>query len=136
MNTIQKSAADNIERVAQGVIACVREVGRVLGPGLAVGEYEDSLARLLQERKLKFARQYPVGVPFSGPPDRGFRADFFVETWVLLELKALDKLTLEQTDEALNYLRESGARLCLLINFGRPQVEIQRILPSGDVSHA
>ena len=132
----EERQAQGIERVAQGVIDCAREVGKRLGTGLSVEAYEDALASLLQERSLKFARQYPVGIPFNGPPDRGFRADFFVEAWVLLELKAVDRLTLEHSDQALNYLRESGAKVCLLINFGRPRVEIQRILPTGETTHA
>ena len=120
----------------QRITACAREVGAALGPGLPLQKYEEALARLMQERLLKFAWQYPVGIPFDGPADRGFRADFIVEGWVLLELKAVDRLTLEHSDQALNYLRESGCRLCLLINFGKAKVEIQLVPPTGAATNA
>jgi GxxExxY protein len=128
--------AHNVDRAARGVIACARAIYESLGPDRAVAEYEEALARLLQEKLLKFARQYPVGIPFYGPQDRGFYADFFVEGWVLLELKAVDELTAEQADQALNYLRESGAEVCLLINFGRRRLEMRKILPSGEMTDA
>ena len=99
--------------------------------GQALSEYEAVLERAMRESKLQFARQYPIGVPFYGPRDRGFRADFIVEGRVLLELTQMRALDAEETDLALNYLRESGADICLLINFGRIPVEIRRILPSG-----
>ena len=86
----------------------------------------------MREHKLQFARQYPVGVPFMGPRDRGFYADFIVEGWVLLELAHSAGLDAEATDLALNLLRESKAEICLLINFGRAPVEIRRIVPSGE----
>ena len=85
----------------------------------------------MRENKLQFARQYPIGVPFYGSARRGFHADFIVEGRVLLELAHMPALDAEETDLALNYLRESGADICLLINFGRVPVEIRRILPSG-----
>ena len=86
----------------------------------------------MREHKLQFARQYPIGVPFMGPRDRGFYADFIVEGWVLLELTHSAGLDAEATDLALNLLRESQADICLLINFGRAPVEIRRIVPSGE----
>jgi GxxExxY protein len=89
----------------------------------------------MREQKLQFARQYPIGVPFHGPRDRGFRADFIVEGVILLELAQVAALDAEGTDLALNYLRESATDICLLINFGRNPVEIRRIQPSGEWSN-
>ena len=53
-----------------------------------------------------------------------------VEDRVLVELKAVSMLVNEHTAQALNYLRASGLEICLLINFGKPKVEIKRYLPS------
>ena len=122
------------DKVVDRVAACARAIREQLGPGLDCSEYETALDRRMRGNKLQFARQYPVSVPFDGPADRGFYADFIVEGVVLLELKRVDDLTAEDTDQAFNYLRESGADICLLINFGRPNVEIRRIEPSGDWS--
>jgi len=127
-------AVYDLGRVLEPIIACAQAVGDELRPGRAVSEYETALDRNMRERKLQFARQYPIGIPFDGPPDRGFRADFIVEGRVLLELMHASALGAEESDLALAYLRESGADVCLLINFGRVPVEIRRILPSGDWS--
>jgi GxxExxY protein len=113
------------------ILASARSVGSAMAPGLALDEYEAALERSMRVAKLQFARQYPIGVPFYGPRDRGFYADFIVEGRILLELMHMPALDAEATDLALNYLIESEADICLLINFGRVPMEIRRILPSG-----
>jgi GxxExxY protein len=122
---------NDLSKALVRIVASVRSVGDALGPGLAVGQYEAALERTMRANQLQFARQYPFGVPFDGPRDRGFYADFIVEGRILLELAQMPSLDAEETDLALNYLCESGADICLLINFGRNPVEIRRILPSG-----
>ena len=122
----------DLSRVLSRIDACALEVGERLRPSTDLQQYESSLDRSMREHKLQFARQYPIGVPFMGPRDRGFYADFIVEGWVLLELTHSAGLDAEATDLALNLLRESQADICLLINFGRAPVEIRRIVPSGE----
>jgi GxxExxY protein len=124
-------SGSDLSNALSRILVCAGAVGDQLRPGQALSQYEAVLERTMRESKLQFARQYPIGVPFDGPRDRGFRADFIVEGRVLLELAHMQALDAEQTDLALNYLRESGADLCLLINFGRTPVQIRRILPSG-----
>jgi len=123
-----------LERIAGRIVECTRYVAHDLPSGLPVDQYETALELRMRLEKLQFARQYPFGIPFYGPQDRGFRADFIVEGRVMLELARVPALDLELTDLALNYLRECGATLCLLINFGASPLEIRRILPSGDWS--
>lgn len=67
---------------------------------------------------------------FDGVVVGEFFADLFVEKRVPVELKAVSMLTQEHTAQALNYLRTTGAGVCLLINFGRSKIEIKRLLPS------
>ncbi|HET6845522.1 MAG TPA: GxxExxY protein [Anaerolineales bacterium] len=114
------------------ILASARSVGSAMGPGADLEQYEAALDRSMRAVQLQFARQYPIGVPFYGPRDRGFYADFIVEGRILLELMHMPALDTEATDLALNYLCESGADICLLINFGRVPIEIRRILPSGN----
>jgi GxxExxY protein len=121
----------NIETTIQRIMECSRAVGDELGTERNADEYEARLARVFRDNKLQFARQYPFGVPFYGPKDRGFYADFVVEGRVLLELKAMAALTATDTAEALSYLAESGADFCLLINFGRRPLEILRFDAAG-----
>ena len=126
--------AYDLGRVVGRICACAQDVAKRLPAGRELDSYETALDQNMRENKLQFARQYPIGVPFDGPPDRGFYADFIVEGRVLLELMHVAALSAEHTDLALNYLRESEADVCLLINFGRSPVEIHRILPSGESS--
>jgi GxxExxY protein len=121
---------EHFQAIAERIVTCAQAVRDSLGEGEPVDRYEAALERALRADKLQFARQYPFGVPFDRPPDAGFYADFVVEGWILVELKALSALTSEHTAQARQYLRESGCRLCLLINFGPRQVEVQHLLPT------
>jgi len=122
---------EHFQQIATRIIACAQSVRDSLGEGRQAGEYEAALEQALRAAKLQFARQYPFGVPLDRRPGVGFYADFVVEGWILLELKAVPGLTSEQTEQARQYLQDSGCRLCLLINFGTRPVEVQRLLPSG-----
>lgn len=61
-----------------------------------------------------------------------YAADLIVEDSVLIELKAVRLLDADHSAQCLNYLKASGITLCLLINFGRPRVEIKRIILTPD----
>jgi GxxExxY protein len=126
----QQLPIEHFQAIAERIVTCAQAVRDSLGEGEPVDRYEAALERALRADKLQFARQYPFGVPFDRPPDAGFYADFVVEGWILVELKALSALTSEHTAQARQYLRESGCRLCLLINFGPRQVEVQHLLPT------
>jgi GxxExxY protein len=125
----QQLPIEHFHAIAARISACAQTVRDSLGEGRPVDEYEAALEHALRADQLQFARQYPFGVPFDRPPDTGFYADFVVEGWILLELKAVPALTSEHTGQARQYLRESGCRLCLLINFGPRQVEVKHLLP-------
>jgi GxxExxY protein len=79
---------------------------------------------------LRVRQQYPIKVSFEDVVVGEFFADLFVEEKVLVELKAASMFTQEHTAQALNYLRATAVEVCLLINFGKPKVEIKRLLPS------
>jgi GxxExxY protein len=119
-------------KALERVLACTQAAAAGVGPEGELEQYETALERSMRGQQLQFARQYPIGVPFYGPRHRGFYADFIVEGVILLELVRVKALGATEADLALNYLRESGADLCLLINFGRAPVEVRRILPSGE----
>jgi GxxExxY protein len=92
--------------------------------------YENALVVAIRKLGLLVEQQYPIKVSFDGVIVGEFFADLFVEKRVLVELKAVSMLNQEHTAQALNYLRAAGAGVCLLINFGRPKIEIKRLLPS------
>jgi GxxExxY protein len=125
---LPKELAGSITRIGK----CAHAVHAALGPGLDQPVYEKALARALNQDQLSIAEQYPLRIIFDGVTVGEFRADFIVTGTILVELKAVPTLTREHQNQALAYLRASGADVCLLINFGRPKVEIKRLLPSAD----
>jgi GxxExxY protein len=94
-------------------------IHREIGPGLLESVYEVVLARLLSEKRLAVERQVAVPVRFQGIVfDEGFRADLFVERKVIVELKSVERLQPVHSKQLLTYIRLTGCRLGLLINFG------------------
>lgn len=89
-----------------------------LGPGLLESVYEECLDLELAAAGLKFVRQQVLPIRYRGQVIQGtLRLDFVVEDSVILELKSVEKLAAIHTAQALTYLKLSGLRLCLLINF-------------------
>ena len=106
------------DEISHAVIGAAVEVQRVLGTGLLESAYAAALAVELRERGLSFEREVPVPASYKGQMlGVAFRADFLIERCVLLELKAIDMLTELHRAQLLSYLRVSGLRLGLLINF-------------------
>jgi len=100
------------------IIGAAIEVHRTLGPGLLESAYEECLARELVLRKVKFERQKPVPVVYKDVKlECGYRVDFLVDGRVVVELKAVDGIAPVHEAIVLTYLRLSGCRLGLLINF-------------------
>ena len=107
--------------VSAVVLDAAIAVHRALGPGLLESVYEVSLAHVLRQRGLRVARQVPISITFDGITfDEGFRADLIVENLVLIELKSLERVAPVHKKVVLTYLRLSGLRLGLLVNFGAP----------------
>ena len=121
---------EDVNEITSKIIGCAYSVSNTLGIGFAEKVYENGLAHLIRKASLRVVQQYPVRVAFDGVILGEFFADLFVEERVLVELKAVSMLMPDHTAQALNYLRASGAEVCLLINFGRPKIEIKRLLPS------
>ncbi len=122
--------AQDVNEITQKIIGCAYNVSNILGIGFVERVYENGLAHLIRKKGMGAVQQHPIKVVFEGILVGEFFADLFVEQRVLVELKAVSMLMPEHTAQALNYLRASGAELCLLINFGRPKIEIKRLLPS------
>ena len=94
------------------------EVHRALGPGLLESAYEECLAHELSQRGIPFDRQKPLPVVYRGLKlECGYRADFLVDGRVIVELKAVDALAPIHDAIVLTYLRMSGCKVGLLLNF-------------------
>lgn len=105
------------ERTGQVVDAAMK-VHTFLGPGLLESTYEACLGHELKLRGLSISTQYPVPLVYEGLNlEVGYRADLIVENAIIVELKAVDKLVPVHEAQLLSYLRLTGFRVGLLINF-------------------
>ena len=119
----------DVNDINEKIIGCAYKVSNSLGIGFVEKVYENALVVALRKASLKVSQQHPIKVAFEDVIVGEFFADLFVEEKILVELKAVSMLTQEHTAQALNYLRATGVEVCLLINFGKPRVEIRRLLP-------
>ena len=110
--------------IGKEVIDSAILVHRELGPGLLETIYEVVLLHELRERGLKAKRQIPVAIKYRDIRfDEGFRADIIVENKVILELKAMEKITNVHKKQVLTYLKLTGMRLGYLLNFGEAMMK-------------
>ncbi len=110
--------AEEMNRITEAVIQAAMEVHRALGPGLLESAYEACLAFELAQRGLKVEQQKPLPVVYKEVRlDCGYRLDLLVEEKVIVEIKAIDQLLPVHYAQLLSYLKLSGCRVGLLINF-------------------
>ena len=108
------------------VIGAAMEVHKVLGPGFLESVYEEALAHEFDLRGISYQRQTRLAVRYKEIVAGEFRADFLVEGKVVAELKAIKALTAGDEAQLLNYLKGTGYRVGLLLNFGAPSLEYKR----------
>lgn len=107
------------------ILFCVHEVHRKLGYGFLEKVYENALMILLKKAGLRAVQQAPIIVKFEGEVVGEYLADILVEDTVVIELKAITELASIHEVQLVNYLKASGLRVGLLINFG-PKLTIKR----------
>jgi GxxExxY protein len=101
-----------------GIIGAAIEVHRCLGPGLLESCYEECLARELQLRSVVFERQKGLPVVYKDVKlECGYRIDLLVDSRIVVELKAIETIAPVHEAIVLTYLRLSGCKVGLLINF-------------------
>ena len=107
-----------LDRITEKVIGAAIAVHRELGPGLLESAYEACLAFELAELGLTVERQKALPVRYRGVKvDCGYRIDLLVEGKVIIELKAVERLEPIHEAQLLSYLKLSGCKVGLLINF-------------------
>jgi GxxExxY protein len=106
------------EALTAGIINAAIEVHRVLGPGLLESAYEECLAWELVQKGLNVRRQVCIPVKYKElVVEEGYRVDMIVNDVVILELKCMDAFQPIHTAQVLTYLKMTGLRLGLLLNF-------------------
>ena len=106
------------EKLTEQVIGAAIEVHRELGPGLMESAYEECLCHELHLRGLKFERQTSLPVRYKGVSlDCGYRVDLIVEDALIVELKCVEHILPVHEAQLLTYLRLTGKRVGLILNF-------------------
>jgi GxxExxY protein len=115
-------------QITEAVIGAAYKVGNALGSGFLEKVYENALAIEIRNSGLLAGQQHSINVKYEGALVGEFVADLLVQNEVLVELKAVKALDEIHLAQCLNYLKATGLRVCLLINFGNPKVEIKRVM--------
>jgi GxxExxY protein len=119
---------DRINAVTATVIGAAHRVSSILGCGFLEKVYENALRVEIEREGLKVDQQTPIDVRFRTEIVGQYFADLVVDHCVVVEMKAAACLDRIHEAQCINYLRATGLHVCLLINFGRPRVEVRRIV--------
>lgn len=111
--------AEEQDPLTERIIGCAIEVHRVLGPGLLESAYVEALSVELGEAGLRLGRQVPVPLTYKGRYLGEYRLDLLVEDAVVVEVKAVERFDPVHEAQLLTYLRLTGKRVGLVINFNR-----------------
>ena len=116
----------DLNDITYKVNGAIFEVNRILGPGFLERVYQNALLIELQKRNLKAESQVPIKVSYKGEEVGEYFADILVEDEVILELKSVQSLEKVHEAQLLIYLKASGKKVGLLINFTHPKALIKR----------
>lgn len=122
MNLIYKEEVYNI-------IGAAMEVHKVLGNGFLEGVYQEALAVEMDERLIPFEKEKEIQIYYKGLNlKKHYKADFVCYDKIILELKSLSSLNAEHEAQLLNYLKATGYKVGLLINFGQKSLIYKRFV--------
>ena len=117
-----------LNEITERIIGCAFIVINTLGCGFLEKVYENALVHELRKTNFKIKQQESIEVYYDNVMVGEYTADILVEEYVLIELKAVKNLNEIHIAQCLNYLKATDLKLCLLLNFGNPKLEIKRIV--------
>ncbi len=110
------------DALTEAIIGAAIEIHRLLGPGLLESIYEEALCHELELRGITAQRQVEVDVRYKGIVIKGQKLDLLVADEVVVELKAVSKLPEVAIAQTLSYLKATGLKRALLLNFGEQRL--------------
>jgi GxxExxY protein len=116
------------EDITREIIGAAFEVYKVLGYGFLEKVYENALLIELQLRALKVESQKPIRISYKGDSVGDYIADILVEEKVIVELKAEKEYNAKHEAQLINYLKATGLKVGLLINFGEDKCKPKRLV--------
>lgn len=115
------------KELTEKIIGCAMQVHRILGNGFQEVIYQRALAIEMTRNGLSFDREKEMDIFYRGEIIGSRRVDFFVESCVMVELKALINLEDVHLAQAMNYLEAYSMEIGLLINFGAKSLQFKRV---------
>jgi GxxExxY protein len=116
------------QELTREIIGAAYEVYRELGWGFLEKVYETALAQELSRRGISVTQQAEIEVRYKGEPAGTYYADLLVEATVICELKAGQTIEPLHHAQLLNYLKATGVKVGLIINFGPKKVDLKRMV--------
>ena len=110
------------------IIGAAIKVHKELGPGFLESIYEEALKVELSKNELDFASQVEVQIEYLGVPVGLHRLDLLVQNEVIVELKAVKELADIHFAQLRSYLKATGMKVGLLLNFSKPTLEVRRVV--------
>ena len=116
------------DALAEVIISCAYKVGRIMGCGFLEKVYENALVIELVESKLNVETQKQIQVRYQEHIVGEYFADMLIDNDVIIELKAVKKIENIHFAQCQNYLKATGKKLGLIINFGAEKVQVRRVV--------
>ncbi len=110
------------------IIGIAMQVYNELGYGFLEKVYENALMLIFKEKNIKAEQQKEIKVKFKGSVIGNYIADILVEDKIILELKSVSKLTDKHKAQTVNYLKATGLKLGIILNFSSNSLEFQRVV--------
>jgi GxxExxY protein len=125
----RKMKKEERDPITEEIIAACYRVHNELGPGFVEKIYSRALQQALEETDLSFETEKEYPVAFNGIRVGKFRADFVINNSVIVELKSLEgNIPKLYESQIVSYLKASGLRTGLIINFGNLKCQIRRLM--------
>ena len=114
------------DELTEKIIGATFEVSNTLGCGFLEKVYENALCINLQKKGFSVEQQFPINVYYENQVVGEYIADLFIEGKIIVELKVAKELDDVHKAQVINYLRATGVKTGLLINFGKSKLEFRR----------